>query len=41
MNLDITCEPEDLDYMVGDAISNETNWLINGAEYQILEQKSL
>lgn len=39
LELEIECDPEDLDDMVCDAISEETGWLINSFTYDILEQK--
>jgi hypothetical protein len=36
--LEIECEPEDLDDMVGDAISEETGWLVEGFSYDIIEE---
>ena len=33
LELEVECELEDLDDVVADAISNETNWLINGCTY--------
>jgi len=36
LELEITCDPEDLDDMVCDAISNETGWLVNSFEYDII-----
>ena len=39
LELEIECDPEDLDDMVCDAISEETGWLINSFTYNILEQK--
>ena len=36
--LEIECDPEDLDDMVGDAISEETGWLVNHFEYEIIEE---
>lgn len=41
LELEITCEPEDLDDQVADAISNETNWLINCCNYKILSEVQL
>ena len=39
LELEIECEPEDLDELVGDAISSKTGWLINGFNYEIIESK--
>lgn len=39
--LEIECDLEDLDDMVGDAISEETYWLVNSFEYDILEEKEI
>jgi len=39
LELEIECDPEDLDDMVCDAISEETGWPVNGFAYDILEQK--
>ncbi len=39
LELEIECDPEDLDDMVCDAISEETGWLVNSFTYDILEQK--
>lgn len=39
IELEVECDPEDLDDMVCDAISEETGWLVNGFTYDILEQK--
>lgn len=41
LTLEIECEPEDLDDMVCDAISNETNWLVNSFKYNIVEEKEV
>jgi hypothetical protein len=38
LELEIECDPEDLDDMVCDAISEETGWLVNGFAYDILEE---
>lgn len=35
--LTVTCDKEDLDDYVADAISEETSWLIDGAEYDIIK----
>lgn len=37
--LEIECDPEDLDDMVCDAISEETGWLVNSFDYEIIESK--
>jgi len=41
LDLDLDCvNPEDLDWIISDAISEETGWLINGFDsYEILEVK--
>lgn len=39
LELEIECDPEDLDDMVCDAISEETGWLVNSFAYDVLEQK--
>lgn len=39
MELEITCEKEDLDYYVDDAISEGTNWLTNYSIYEIIATK--
>lgn len=39
LELEIECDPEDLDDMVCDAISEETGWLVNSFTYDVLEQK--
>ena len=39
LELEIECDPEDLDDMVCDAISEETGWLVNSFTYDIIEQK--
>lgn len=39
LELEITCEPEDLDEMVGDAIAEEVGWLINGCEYEVISKE--
>lgn len=39
--LEIECEPEELDDMVGEAIGEETYWLVNSFEYDILEEKEI
>ena len=38
LELEIECDPEDLDDMVCDAISEETGWLVNGFSYDIIEE---
>lgn len=38
LELEIECDPEDLDDMVCDAISEETGWLVNGFAYDIIEE---
>jgi hypothetical protein len=37
LDLEVTCAPEDLDDYVADAVSEETNWLVNSVEYKIIE----
>lgn len=39
LELEIECDPEDLDDMVCDAISEETGWLVNSFDYEIVESK--
>ena len=39
LELEIECKPDDLDEMVADAISNETGWLINDCEYDIVSSR--
>ena len=34
LELEIECEPEDLDDMVCDAIGEETGWLVNSFDYK-------
>jgi hypothetical protein len=36
ITLNIDCDEDDLDDMVCDAISEQTGWLINGFEYEIV-----
>lgn len=36
LDLEVTCAKEGLDDYVADAISEETNWLINSCEYNIV-----
>lgn len=36
--LEITCEPEDLEDMVVDAVSEETGWLNNSVGYEIISE---
>lgn len=38
LELEIECEEEDLDDEVGEAISEETGWLVNGFTYNIIEE---
>jgi hypothetical protein len=38
LELVVECDPEDLDDMVSGAISEETGWLINWADYQVIKQ---
>ena len=35
LELDIECDPEDLDDIVCDTISEETGWLINSFSYEL------
>jgi len=37
--LEFECEPEDLDDLITDAISEETGWLVNYGEYTILKYR--
>jgi hypothetical protein len=39
LDLEITCEPEDLEDEIADAISNETNWLVNSFTYDVVSEK--
>jgi len=39
LELEIECEPDDLDDYVADAISDETGWLINDCEYEIVSKR--
>jgi len=39
MELEVECEPGDLDDMVVDAISEETGWLVNSFTYDVLDEK--
>lgn len=39
--LEIECDPEDFDDVAGDAISEETGWLVNYFYYDILEEKEI
>lgn len=39
MELEITCEKEDLDYYVDEAIAEETGWLTNYSIFEIIETK--
>lgn len=39
LELEIECEPDSLDSYVADAISDETGWLINDCEYEIVSKK--
>jgi len=39
LELEIECEPEDLDYEVCEAVSEETGWLVNGLSYEIISQE--
>jgi hypothetical protein len=39
MELEIECEPDELDYLVCEAVSEETGWLNYSVTYKILEEK--
>ena len=39
LELEVECEPEDLDDVVCDAISEETGWLINSFKYDVVERR--
>jgi len=39
LELEIECAPDDLDDYVADAISDETGWLINDCEYEIVSKR--
>ena len=39
LELEIECEPDDLDDYVADAISDETGWLVNDCEYEIVSKR--
>ena len=39
LTLEIECERDDLDDYVVDAISDETGWLIDSCDYEIIEEK--
>ena len=39
--LEIECEPEDLTDLVCDAISEESGWLVNSFDFDILEEKEI
>lgn len=39
MELEIECEPDELDYLVCDEVSEETGWLNYSVTYEILEEK--
>ena len=39
LELEVECKPDDLDEMVADAISNETGWLVNDCEYDIVSSR--
>lgn len=41
MELEIECEPEDLDDMVCDAVSEETGWLNNSVTYEIISDSEV
>lgn len=39
LELEITCEPEDLEDEIADAISDETGWLNNSFTYEIISEE--
>lgn len=39
LELEIECKPDDLNEMVAEAISNETGWLTNYYEYEIVSKR--
>ena len=39
LELEIECEPEDLDNEVCEAVSEETNWLVNEVCYNIISKE--
>lgn len=41
LELEITCEPEDLEDELVDTISEETGWLIEGCNYDVIERKKV
>lgn len=41
LDLEITCEPEDLESEIAEAISNETNWLNNSFTYNIVSEREI
>lgn len=41
LELEITCEPEDLEDELVDTISEETGWLIEGCSYDVIERKNV
>ena len=38
LDLEITCDPDDLEDMIADAISEETGWLNNSFTYDIVSE---
>lgn len=41
LELEITCEPEDLEDELVDTIAEETGWLIEGCNYDVIERKNV
>jgi len=41
LELEIECDPEDLEDMVCDAISEETGWLVNSFSFDIISQEEI
>lgn len=39
LELEVGCDPEDIEDMVVDAISQETGWLINNCTYEVMQNK--
>lgn len=39
LELEVECEPDNLEDMLVDAISDETGWLINTYKYEILSEE--
>ena len=37
LELEVECEPSELDCVVADAISEQTGWLINGCSFEIIK----